>query len=122
MAIISGRTGAALFNGLLNRAGAATSHSSVGPNTRETPYQRALKIAIATEGLRKRDITVAGRRTSMKLDDANWNALTAVALVEGVSVDVIATEIQRKMDNTHSLTSAIRVFIVAYLSMTAEQA
>src|SRR5690554_3337077 len=61
-----------------------------------------------------RNITVFGRRTSVRLEPEMWAALREIAERENCSIHDICTLIYvRKNDNT-SLTAAIRVFIMLY--------
>lgn len=61
-----------------------------------------------------RNITVQGRRTSVRLEPEMWNALYEVAKRERCSThDVCSLVSMRKKPNT-SLTAAIRVFIMLY--------
>lgn len=85
----------------------------------DSRFQLALAAAIRTTGLRKRDVTVGDRRTTMKLDDTTWRALTTVARLEGVSIDHILTQVDQQMNPTLPLTAAIRVFVVEYMTLTS---
>ncbi len=61
-----------------------------------------------------RNITVMGRRTSVRLESEMWSALREIAKREHCSIHDICTLIHmRKMEGT-SLTAAIRVFLMLY--------
>jgi predicted DNA-binding ribbon-helix-helix protein len=61
-----------------------------------------------------RNITVFGRRTSVRLEPEMWEALREIAKREKCTIHDICTLIYvRKNENT-SLTAAIRVFIMLY--------
>jgi predicted DNA-binding ribbon-helix-helix protein len=60
-----------------------------------------------------RNITVDGRRTSVRLEPLMWEALEEISTREGKPLGRLATEID-SCRRASSLTSAIRVFIVAY--------
>jgi predicted DNA-binding ribbon-helix-helix protein len=61
-----------------------------------------------------RNITVFGRRTSVRLEPEMWTALREISAREGCSIHDICTLISlRKKENT-SLTAAIRVFLMLY--------
>ncbi len=61
-----------------------------------------------------RNITVFGRRTSVRLEPEMWMSLREIAKREGCSIHDICTLISvRKNENT-SLTAAIRVFLMLY--------
>lgn len=64
--------------------------------------------------LLSRNITVQGRRTSVRLEPEMWTALREISAQEFCSIHDICTLISiRKKENT-SLTAAIRVFIMLY--------
>lgn len=61
-----------------------------------------------------RNITVLGRRTSVRLEPEMWHALRDIARREQCRIHDICSLIQvRKKSNT-SLTAAIRVFLMLY--------
>jgi predicted DNA-binding ribbon-helix-helix protein len=61
-----------------------------------------------------RNVTVLGRRTSVRLEPEMWNSLREIARREDCKTHDICSLIHlRKNDNT-SLTAAIRVFIMLY--------
>ena len=60
-----------------------------------------------------RNITVAGLRTSVRLEPEFWNALWEIAERERRSVDDICTAIDATAGEL-SRTAAIRLFIVSY--------
>ena len=61
-----------------------------------------------------RNITVFGRRTSVRLEPEMWMALREIGKREGCSIhDICALISVRKNENT-SLTAAIRVFLMLY--------
>jgi len=61
-----------------------------------------------------RNITVFGKRTSIRLEPEMWSSLKEIADREGCSIHDVCTLVgMRKKENT-SLTAAIRVFIVLY--------
>ena len=68
--------------------------------------------------LQSRNVTVAGRRTSMRLEPAMWDALRAIARREGRSLHEICTMINDQRRES-SLTAAIRVFTMAYYRAAA---
>jgi len=61
-----------------------------------------------------RNVTIQGRRTSVRLEPEMWKALTEVSKREKCSSHEICTLVSlRKKPNT-SLTAAIRVFVMLY--------
>lgn len=63
--------------------------------------------------LRTRNVTVGNKRTSMRLEPQMWSALERIAGREGVTINNLCTQIDRRRNAT-GLTSATRVFIVNY--------
>jgi predicted DNA-binding ribbon-helix-helix protein len=60
-----------------------------------------------------RNVVIAGKRMSVRLEPAMWEALKAIAQEQGTSLDALATEVDRRRMGG-SLTSAIRVYCVAF--------
>lgn len=65
-----------------------------------------------------RNIVVAGRRTSVRLEPAMWEALREIARRRRLSLHALVTEIARHR-RASSLTAAIRVYIVDYYRAAA---
>ncbi|MCB1531462.1 MAG: ribbon-helix-helix domain-containing protein [Alphaproteobacteria bacterium] len=61
-----------------------------------------------------RNITVQGRRTSVRLEPEMWTALREIAAQEFCSIHDICTLISLRKKEKTSLTAAIRVFIMLY--------
>lgn len=60
-----------------------------------------------------RNVTLAGRRTSMRIRDGEWQALLDIAVREGRTVSDVITEIDHRRGDA-SLAAAVRVFAIAY--------
>jgi predicted DNA-binding ribbon-helix-helix protein len=67
-----------------------------------------------------RNVSVAGRRTSIRLEPAMWEALHEIVEREGQSVSALVTRIDDERSSS-SLTSAIRVHIVSYFRAAATE-
>ena len=61
-----------------------------------------------------RNITVNGRRTSVRLENDMWSALKEIAQRESCTVHDICTTIEQMKVENSSLTAAIRVFLINY--------
>jgi predicted DNA-binding ribbon-helix-helix protein len=61
---------------------------------------------------------VAGRRTSVRLEPAMWDALSDIARLRALQLNELVTEIDRQR-SASSLTAAIRVYIVAFYRSAA---
>jgi predicted DNA-binding ribbon-helix-helix protein len=70
--------------------------------------------------LRSGNITVAGRRTSIRLEPAMWQALREISAREGKTMHVLVTDIERGRAQS-SLTAAIRVFLLDYFRAAATE-
>ncbi|NUB13697.1 hypothetical protein GAY28_13890 [Azospirillum brasilense] len=59
---------------------------------------------------------IAGRRTSMRLEPAFWDALTEIAQREGLTVSELCTRLAERVEalDTNSLSSAVRVYVMGY--------
>lgn len=62
------------------------------------------------DGPKRRSLTIAGHRTSVSVEDAFWDELTAIAHRSGKSVNTLVGEIDRGRDG--NLSSAIRLFVL----------
>ncbi len=63
--------------------------------------------------LESRNVTVGGRRTSMRLEPQMWDAIETIARLEGMTINRLCAEIDRRRQDI-GLTSATRVFIISY--------
>ena len=71
--------------------------------------------------LQSRNVTVAGRRTSVRLEPDMWQALQDICGREKVSLHDVCTMVAGSKDANTSLTAAIRVFIMAYFRDAATE-
>ena len=65
-----------------------------------------------------RNISLADRRTSIRLEPEMWDALNEICVREGRSVHEICTEIDRQRDSS-ALTAGVRVYIINYFRRAA---
>ncbi len=70
--------------------------------------------------LLSRNITVMGKRTSVRLELEMWNALKEIARRENCSIHDICSLISMRRGNS-SLTAAIRVFLMLYFRSAATE-
>ena len=61
----------------------------------------------------QRTINIAGRKTSVSLEDAFWKALKQIAATKGVPVSRLVSMIDKERQNAN-LSSAIRLFVLDY--------
>lgn len=69
--------------------------------------------------LMARNITVMGRRTSVRLEPQMWQALKDISRREKCSVHALCSLITLRRQKCSSLTAAIRVFIMLYFRAAA---
>ncbi|MAF96760.1 MAG: aryl-sulfate sulfotransferase [Rhodospirillaceae bacterium] len=68
--------------------------------------------------IRKRSVVIQGHATSVSLEEAFWRALKAIAGAQGLSVNALIADIDRRRTEDFSggasgnLSSAIRVFVL----------
>jgi predicted DNA-binding ribbon-helix-helix protein len=66
--------------------------------------------------IQKRSVTIAGHKTSLSLEPAFWDALRALALERGLSINAIIEEIDRaaSLAGTReiNLSSAVRIHLL----------
>jgi predicted DNA-binding ribbon-helix-helix protein len=76
----------------------------------------------ANGGLINRNVTVNGRRTSLRLEPEMWDALEEVAKREGVRVSDVVSRIDRDLRGPGSgLTARVRVFVLGYFRAAATE-
>ena len=63
--------------------------------------------------LRNRNVSVAGHRTSVRLEPAMWLALDEIAGVEGCTIHDLCGRVARSR-SASSLTAGLRVFLLEY--------
>jgi len=60
-----------------------------------------------------RNIVVNGHRTSMRLEEAGWEAIDDICRHENISLNDLCTAIDQRRSNS-SRTAAVRAFIITY--------
>jgi len=71
--------------------------------------------------LLSRNITVNGRRTSVRLEPEMWNSLYDIAKRESCTIHDICTLISLRKNPKTSLTAAIRVFLMLYFRASSTE-
>ncbi|MDY0882447.1 ribbon-helix-helix domain-containing protein [Dongia soli] len=67
-----------------------------------------------------RNVTVAGRRTSLRLEPEMWDALLEIGTRENLSLHQLCTEVNRHRGES-SLTASIRAYALAYFRAAATE-
>lgn len=75
---------------------------------------QAVDDATGKSTLVSRNITVVGRRTSVRLEPEMWSALREIARREDCKIHDICSLIHLRKNQDTSLTAAIRVFLMLY--------
>ena len=76
------------------------------------------KKGVGTISQSSRNVTIAGHRTSVRLEDEIWEGLDEICRRESLSLAELCTMIERRRRGA-SRTSAIRVFILTYFRAAA---
>lgn len=71
--------------------------------------------------LLSRNITVDGRRTSVRLEPEMWGSLYDIAKRESCTIHDICTLISMRKNPKTSLTAAIRVFLMLYFRASSTE-
>jgi len=77
------------------------------------PPERVLEARRAL-GMIQRNITLANRKTTVRLEAATWEALTTIAELENQTITQIINAIDRRRQLNTTLSSSIRVFVLCY--------
>ncbi len=67
-----------------------------------------------------KNVTINGRRTSLRLEQASWEAMSDICKCEGLTLHELCSLIENRR-NGASRTSAVRAFIVTYYRTVAAE-
>ena len=79
-----------------------------------SPLSSEAEAVTDAGGLVSRNITIAGHRTSCRLEPTMWEALYDICERERITVHKLCTVIDQRRAPRLTLTAAIRVFALAY--------
>ena len=68
--------------------------------------------------LKCKNVTINGRRTSLRLEQISWEAMVDICNCEGLTIHELCSLIDNRREGA-SRTSAVRAFIVSYYRATA---
>jgi predicted DNA-binding ribbon-helix-helix protein len=74
---------------------------------------RPIPVTAMKSQIVKRSIVIAGRKTSISLEDAFWNGLKEIAASRDVPLPYLVEQIDRAREHDN-LSSAIRLFVLRY--------
>jgi len=72
--------------------------------------------------MRKRSFTIGGHQTSLALEDAFWNELTALAEARRLSLSALVAEIDNQRGESGNLASALRLHVLETLKRKISRA
>lgn len=78
-------------------------------------------IYIGLSELKKRNVLVKGKRTSVTLEPQVWSILNEVSVDQGCDVHELCSFIFDRKSEKSSLASAIRVFLISYLDIKVKK-
>ena len=68
-----------------------------------------------------RNVTIAGHRTSVRLEPEMWSGLSEICRRERTIMHEVCTAVAGHKQSNTSLTAAIRVFVMAYFRAAATE-
>lgn len=80
-----------------------------------------LETTVRPSSLISRNVTIAGHRTSIRLEPAMWDALIEICRREKLSIHQLCTMVAERKNVETSLTAAVRVFSMSYFRMAATE-
>jgi predicted DNA-binding ribbon-helix-helix protein len=63
----------------------------------------------------KRSVAIAGRKTSVTLEEEFWDEMRKICAQRGVTLNRLVGKIDAERQQGHNLSSAIRLFVLANL-------
>lgn len=75
---------------------------------------------MAAGSLLNRNVTISGRRTSMKLEPEMWDALDEICRREQITLHEVCSLVAER-HRGNNLTAAMRVFILGYFRVAATE-
>jgi predicted DNA-binding ribbon-helix-helix protein len=72
--------------------------------------------------MRKRSITIRGHQTSITLEDAFWDELSALANARKLSLSALVAEIDKARGTPGNLSSALRLHVLEALKRKISRA
>lgn len=74
-------------------------------------------VFVSLNELRKQNVMIDGKRTSVTLEPQIWGILKEVAKDQGSTVHELCSFISNRKAEGSSLASSIRVFLISYLNI-----
>lgn len=70
--------------------------------------------------MKSKNVRINGRRTSIRLEEANWTVIGDICQHEGLTIHQLITLIENHRSEV-SRTSAVRSFVISYLCALVPQ-
>jgi predicted DNA-binding ribbon-helix-helix protein len=83
--------------------------------------KNALNPNLPHSTLVSRNVTIAGHRTSVRLEPEMWSGLTDICRRERMIMHEVCTAVATNKKKNTSLTAAIRVFVMSYYRSAATE-
>ncbi|MCB1537598.1 MAG: ribbon-helix-helix domain-containing protein [Rhodospirillales bacterium] len=94
------------------------SEASIQGNTQKTGLETG---GASSSALVSRNITVLGKRTSIRLESQMWVALKEIATREHCSIHDLCSLVASRRKQDLSLTASIRIFLMLYFKAAATE-
>ncbi len=83
--------------------------------------ERGRTNADIKSSLVSRNITILGKRTSVRLEPEMWSAMKEISTREKCTIHDVCSLVSLRKKNNTSLTAAIRVFIMLYFKASSTE-
>jgi predicted DNA-binding ribbon-helix-helix protein len=70
-------------------------------------------------GIRKRNVVISGRKTSVSVEDEFWRGLKEIAFARNIKLGILVSEIDSRRQHPN-LSSAIRLFVLDFYQTSCE--
>jgi predicted DNA-binding ribbon-helix-helix protein len=87
-----------------------------GSNHSAASHSKTLRSTLVS-----RNVTIAGHRTSVRLEPEMWTGISEICRREGASLHEVCTAVANRKGENTSLTAAIRVFVMSYYRTAATE-
>lgn len=78
-------------------------------------------IFVSMNELKKRNVVINGKRTSVTLEPQVWSILHEISEDQGCDVHELCSFIHERKSLESSLASAVRVFLISYLHIQVKK-
>jgi predicted DNA-binding ribbon-helix-helix protein len=72
-------------------------------------------LSVPMNMLKRYNITIDGKRTTVTLEPKSWEVLKSISERENIHISEICDLIAKRRGTAKNMSSAIRVFLIAYL-------